>query len=249
MRRTFLTLFAAAMVATPAFADWGTITLDIKAWDGDSWEDALCVPTCDPMSVPIQVWASATTGGSEGLNNGVQALYFNIVGSCLDGVMQQSMQLDSELIKMYFPAFAYYGLGFDQLISPGPGGISGTGAVGQIAGIGAAQQPPTGPGSMDMPGALTANAAHANGTPPVLIATGTVFTNGLCTEPCGSGICPPEYVLGCSIDTEGNGAFWKPDTNAGDSIIVDDQLWICTVPEPSTLILLVPALLGLRRRR
>jgi hypothetical protein len=209
------------MVATPAFADFGTLTLDIKAWDGTNWVDSLGTV---PSSVQVQVWASATTSGSEGANNGVQALYFDLLGTAMAGAAQSPMTLDSNFTAIYLPIYGVYGLGFDTLKS------GGTAVVGQIAGIGAGQGSPPGPGANDMPGALTANAAHANGVPPVLIATGTL-------------------AIGTAgqVDTKGAGNAWKFDGQAGALSVVNDSLVI--VPEPSTLILLVPALLGLRRRR
>jgi hypothetical protein len=232
-------------VASPAIADFGTITLDIKGSidGGMSWHDCVCLPTCDPMSVQIQVWASATTGGSEGPNNGVQALYFDILGTCLDSVQQQPMVLDNMFTAIYLPIYGVYGLGFNTLMS------GGTAGHGLIAGVGAGQGAPPGPPANTMPGALTANALATPGLPPVLIATGTVFTNGQCLEPCPPACgCPPDYV-GCWIGTNGNGNVWKLDGNAGAATIVNDQFWVCTIPEPTTLILLAPALLALRRRR
>ena len=250
MRRTFLCLAVGALMASPALADFGTFTLDIKGSidGGVTWVDHLCLPACDPQSVQIQVWGSATTGGSEGVNNGVQAIYFDILGTCLDSVMQSPMTLQKAFTKQYNP-YGVMNLGFDTLPS------AGTGAHGTIAGVGGAQAAPPGPGYYDMPGAFTANAAGANGIPPVLIATGTVMTNGQCLEPCPPALgCPPGY-LGCWVGTGGNATAWQYGSggsgpgNAGAMNIIDDQFWICAIPEPSTLILLAPALLALRRRR
>ena len=244
MRKTFLCLAVAALMASPALADFGTFTLDVKGSidGGATWVDSVCLPTCDPMSVQIQVWGSATTGGTEGTNNGVQAIYFDILGTCLDSVMQSPLVLTKAFSKMYIP-YTNTNLGYDTLAT------GGTGGHGIIAGVGGAQAAPPGPGYYDMPGAFTPAAPAASGQPPVLIATGTVMTNGQCVEPCPPAVgCPPDYV-GCWVGTAGNATAWKWDGNAGSMNIVDDQFWICTIPEPTTLIFLAPALLALRRRR
>ena len=245
MRKTFLTLAVAAMVASPALADFGTFSLDIKGSidGGATWHDSLLLPDCSATSVQIQVWGSATTGGTEGTNNGVQAIYFDILGSALDSVMQSSLTLNPVFTKLYNPYYYAFNLGFNTLAT------GGTGGHGIIAGAGGAQAAPPGPGVGDMPGAFTPNAAGAKGIPPVLIATGTVTTNGQCLEPVPPAVgAPPDYV-GSWIGTAGNATAWKFDGNAGSMTIVDDQFWIATVPEPTTLIFLAPALLALRRRR
>ena len=242
MRRTILTFAVAALMVGPALADIGTVTMDLKvSVDGVNYFDDICgLPAC-PTSVQVEIYGSATTGGTTGVNNGVQAIYTDIIGDCLVGVMQQATVLDATFTMMYFPLYGLNGLGFDVLPD------TGTATVGGIYGIGAAQAAPPGPTAQDMPGAMTAAAPHANGTPPVLIATGTVFLN------CIPGPCPVPGCtdpFGCTITTAATGAnLWDMAGNAVPALIVEDAAGICWVPEPATLMLLVPTLLLLRRRR
>ena len=142
---------------------------------------------------------------------GLQAIYSDILGSCLDSVMQSPMVLTKTFSKMYNPSYGVYNLGFDTL----PTG--GTGADGTIASIGGAQTAPPGPGSCDMPDAFTPTAPHANGQPPVLIATGTLALDQQ-TMNVGSGMYTVEVSAGASL--------WRMDGLAADAAVTGDSLTI-----------------------
>jgi len=191
-------------------SNWGTITFDLKSGGKDSL-------TLDqglvPATIPIELYAFATTDGSYGPNNGVQALYTDIVGTALGDAMQVCLTLEDTFTAQYIPGISA-GLSFDLLPS------NGTGSVGIIAGLGAAQAAPPGPGYYDMPGAFTANAPHANGQPPVLIATGNVYLDQVSMNQGGT----------YSVNTAGNVNFWKMDMNAGEADVVNDSLLITVSP-------------------
>ena len=105
-------------------------------------------------------------------------------------------------------------------------------------GIGASQVAPPGPGVYDMPGACTANAPHANGQPPGLIATGTLNL----TTMSGGGAY--------EIHTTYTGAnFWDMYQLVQAALIQEDQLILTVVPEPSSLALVGIAVMALIRRK
>jgi hypothetical protein len=147
--------------------------------------------------------------------------------------MQQPMTLDANFTPMYLPYFSPHTLGFDHLAS------EGTGEVGAIAGVGGAQGACPGPSYYDMPGAFTINAPHANGLPPVLIATGTLNLANL-----------TEVGSGYYVETAGNATVWRWDGGAAGTTKVDDSLPIYVIPEPGSLAMIaIAGLLLLRRGR
>ena len=196
----------------PRTSDWGTVTMDLKSNGNNSlaFEEGFV-----PATIPIELYASATAGGSDGSNNGVQALFTDIAGTALGNVVQLPVTLDSTFTAFYLPGISD-GLGFDMVMSEGTAGL------GTIAGLGAAQTPPYGPGPYDMPGALTANAPHPNGHPPVLIATGQLYLDQASMNWGGP----------YSVDTAGNAGLWRPDGNVGYAYIADDSLLITVSPPP-----------------
>ena len=215
----------------PALAtDIGSIALDIKS----GGQDSLTFPASSiPASIPIEVYLSATTGGLDGDNNGVAAILTDITGSAIAGVTQSALTPDTTFTAAYLPAYGVYGLGFNQF-----GMAGGVGGVGKIEQVGDAQGGPPGPGAMDMPGAGTANAAHANGLPSVLIAAGTLSLVSLSAG---------QLV---SVDTVGAGNLWEPGGLTLPALIVDDSLPIFFMaPEPSTASLLALGVCALTRRR
>lgn len=235
MRKTLLTLVVAGLAAGPALADIGTVTLDLVI-NGET-DDVIDVGPPAPggtISYGFSLYASCTASGVDGSNNGVHGIFVDVLGSAMAGIAQVAATPDPTFMASYKPTMGHYGLGFDLF-----GGAGGTGGTGQIAGIGDAQQAPGSPPSaknLNMTDAMTPNAPHANGLPPVLIATGTVKVLGT--------------VGTRTVDTDGGATLWQATGGLVDpALIVDDTVTINILPEPTTLMLLAPALLALRRRR
>jgi hypothetical protein len=219
-----------AGLPTLASTDVGSITLDIKS----SGQDSLTFPAGSiPASIPIEVYFSATTGGLDGANNGVAAIMTDITGSAIAAVTQSALTPDATFTSAYLPAYGVYGLGFDQF-----GMAGGAGGVGMIEQVGDAQSASPGPGAMDMPGAGTAGAPHANGLPPVLLATGTL---NLVSLSVGQSV---------SVETAGAGNLWELGGLTQPASIVDDSLSIFVMaPEPTTALLFTLGACMLNRRR
>jgi hypothetical protein len=231
-------LAIAGLVAGPTFADIGTVTMDIKVSDdaGATWNDSLSYANAAavPSSLLVQITAGASTSGVHGSNNGVQGLFFDLVGDALGTVSQSPLAL-----KLAFtgPWDTKSRMGFDKFTS---GGTFDT-VNGGLVGIGGAQAAPPGPLPDDMPGAFTANAAGILGLPfASVIAAGTL---ALATAADGVNV---------SISTDTGATFWQMDGNAQTALIVNDTVWIDVpvIPEPAVLLMLAPGLLlAMRRRR
>jgi hypothetical protein len=220
--------------ALPSY-NYGTFTGDIKGRHvGETeWRDHLAMLP-GTGQIEIAVFGSATTSGPDGVNNGLCVVWFDIIGSAIAGVMQQPMTLDANFTAFYFPMYGTYGLGFDQFAS------GGTGGVGTIADIGGSQlDGELGPKPFRMAGAFTANAQHANGLPPVPIATGIVSLGDLTEQ--GS-----PYFL----ETPADARAWKLDGKPDRVTIIQGSLAIYVIPEPGSLVMLgVAGLLLMRRGR
>lgn len=216
-------LSAFSLVGTSVLGlDIGSATMGITSGGLDS-----IVIAEGTASIPVEVYFSGTTGGLDGDNNGVATIYADLVGDAIAGVMQGAMTLDSLFTEAYRPLMGLYGLGFDEMPSGGYGG------VGEILQFGAYQRLSGGPDIGDMAGAGTADAAHANGLPPVLMATGTLDLAALSE---GS-----SYV----VHAMGYVNLW--DMGGGTipaSIVMDGVLSIQVAPEPSTVFLLAFGVLG-----
>jgi hypothetical protein len=250
-------LAIAGLVAGPTFADIGTVTMDIKVSDdaGATWNDSLSYANAAavPSSLLVQITAGASASGVHGSNNGVQGLFFDLVGDALGTVTQSSLALQNAFKKAWNPSLPLTGnMGFDQFTS---GGTFDT-INGGLVGIGGAQaappqdvrlQPnPNWPYGgayvvtrVDMIGALTPNAEGPKGLPfASVIAAGTL---ALATAADGVNV---------SISTDTGATFWQMDGNAQTGLIVNDTVLIEVLPEPATLLMLAPGLLlAMRRRR
>ena len=245
MRKTVLTFLMAAVLAAPALADVGSIYMDLKSGGQDSV--TLYSPTGDPCvaDIPVELYISATTSGVDGANLGLAVIFTDIVGDCLSGIMQQSMTPSADFADPWAPYDYYYpswGCGFDLFPANTTGG---TGSVGIIAGVGNAQNSEgNGPiyAQGDLKWAATAKATKTVSQPPLLIATGVLH------------VSVPYQGAGTVITTDTVGALWNLDLtydamDIGDARLHDDSLTIVCIPEPTTLLLLAPALLAIRRRR
>lgn len=213
-----------AMVAAPAMADIGSVSLFISSPDDGSGLDldGTVNGVIDygigliPATVPIQIGFSATSSGTSGPNNGVQGVVIDTTGSALAGILQTALIPDPVFTNLAFLG----GLGFDLL----PNGT--TGAVGIIAGAGNAQALP---GSWNA--VLDADfVGHAGNVP---IASGPATVNGQ------SG----------TIDVAGNANLWTIGHGSSVPATAITGASLTIIPEPTTALLLAPALLVLRRRR
>jgi hypothetical protein len=270
MQKTFVTLAVVALMAAPVLADMGTVTLDLKiSLDGVNYYDTIgsggvsdpyyCEElTCEYPpgpgqiyvgSVHVNLYMTATTTGPDGANYGIQGMFTQILGSCLEGTLTPMTQTKT------FTGTWYYGYrcGFGTYNSGGtPDG------AGRLIDVGGAQCEPPGMKLIDMPKVGHPDAPHVNGVKP-LVASG-VFDVNCCAEyPCPT---DPDCWY-CTIETLGAANLW--DAQSGNppdwvgwtdgtmsvvsAFVIDDVATICCVPEPTTLLLLAPALLVLRRRR
>ena len=234
MRKTFLMLAIAGLVAGPTFADIGTVTMDIKVSDDggltfvDSLSYDLNVDTV-PSSLLVAVSAGATASGVDGSNNGVQGLYFDLVGDALGTVTQSALTVKVAFRKAWSP-----NMGFDKFTS---GGTFDT-VNGGLVGIGGAQAAPPGPLPDDMAGAFTPNAAGIKGLPFASV----IVDGSLALASLGIG----SYA----ISTDASATMWEMAGTAATAGMVNDTVLITVTPEPVTLLMLAPGLLlAMRRRR
>lgn len=269
MQKTFVTLAVVALMAAPVLADMGTVTLDLKiSLDGVNYYDTLgsggvsdpyyCEElTCNPEdlskiyvgSVSTRLYMTTTTSGVDGANYGIHGMFTQILGSCLEGSLTPMTQSKTFTGSWYYGT----GCGFNLYASGGtPDG------AGKLIDVGGTQCAPPGGGLLDMPLVGRPDAPHVNGVNP-LVASGTFDVNCCAEYPCPT---DPDCWY-CTIDTLGAATLWDASSgvpadwgawSAGtmsvvSALVIDDSATICCVPEPTTLFLLAPALLVLRRRR
>ena len=234
MRKTFLMLAIAGLVAGPTFADIGTVTMDLKVSDdgGTNYVDSLSYADASlvPTTLLVQIRVGATSSGADGSNNGVQGLYFDLVGDALGTVTQTALTLRVSFRGAWSP-----NMGFDKFQSGGTFDPTNGGLVG----IGAAQAAPPGPLSDDMVGANTPAAAGVKGLPFAFpIAFGDLDLIGATDG------------VDMSIDVLASATLWELNGNAQAAGMVNDSVLIEVLPEPATLMMLAPGLLlAMRRRR
>ena len=239
MRKTFLMLAIAGLVAGPTFADIGTVTMDIKVSDdgGTNYVDSLSYADASlvPTTLLVQIRVGATTSGLDGSNNGVQGLYFDLVGDALGTVAQTPLTLRNSFKGPWNGDSVSGNMGFDKFQSGGTFDPTNGGLVG----IGAAQAAPPGPLSDDMVGANTSAAAGDKGQPFAFpIAFGDLDLIGATDG------------VDMSIDVLASATLWELNGNAQAAGMVNDSVLIEVLPEPATLMMLAPGLLlAMRRRR
>ena len=237
MRKTFLMLAIAGLVAGPTFADIGTVTMDIKvsADGGLNYVDSLSFAdgASVPSSVLVQITAGATASGIDGSNNGVQGLFFDLVGDALGTVAQTPLTVKVAFRKPWSP-----NMGFDQFTSGGTFDPTNGGLVG-IGGGQASPPQDISPARTDMIGALTPNAEGTKGLPHAsVLFDGTL---ALATGVDGQNV---------SIDLIAQATMWELSGNAAAALMNNDSVLIEVLPEPATLLMLAPGLLlAMRRRR
>jgi hypothetical protein len=260
----FVGLLPSAMLA----ADIGTVTeflsspMDGGAQDLDHVADGILTlanTTVFPITIPVTVGFSATTGGVDGGNSGVAGLFMTLNGSAVGDNSGRSMVLNSTFKKPMGVSSVTgtsssivnwvgpQGLGFDLQSS------EGTGGVGKIETFGGVQSLPD---QMDF-GSLDAQyAGHLAGIHP------TVATNAGLPLPSNEQyeksvgpvtVATGNLVIGGfgDIDLEGSGVLWVSGGGAVEmASFVGDALSIIPIPEPGTLVMLgLGSLAFLRFRR
>lgn len=272
MQKTFVTLAVVALMAVPVLADIGTVSLDLKiSLDGVNYYDTLgsggvsdpyyCEElTCNPEDlskiyvggVYVQLYMSTTTTGPDGSNAGIHGMFTQILGSCLEGTLPVMTQ-DKSFTGPWIPYYYAFNCGFDLYNSGGTAD-----GAGRLIDVGGTQSAPPGPAPNDMPNVGRPDAGGAKGIKP-LVASGYFDVNCCAEYPCPT---DPDCWY-CTIETLGAATLW--DASSGDppdwsgwtagtmsvvsALVNNDVATICCVPEPTTLLLLAPALLVLRRRR
>lgn len=225
-----------------------------------------------PLALTTLVDFSATTTGPDGPNVGVFGIYADLY-SAPQLLCDQSANVATLDTYFGWPLGFYtpfpppgswggpYGLGFDAVVSAGTGDTCG------IYGFGASQTSTPGtehfgyydaqyaghpmaphvakPMASGLP--LAANDMYTRAVGDVVLATATLTT-----------CCPGPGTYYLVVDATANlwgGAGSNPSAvfplggNVYDAAVNPAMIEIIVLPEPSTLILLAPALLALRRRR
>jgi hypothetical protein len=222
-------LLVVAATSSALALNIGSVALDLKSGGQDS---VFILP--GTTTLPVEIYFSATTSGAEGSNNGVSAIFMNLTGPAITGVMQNSVALAS-----YFTSsVADGGLGFDLIAAPGTPGL------GEIAGLGAAQALPYDQGQFPFEFDLSRDAPNVGHSGNVLLGTVTLNLASLAPGTVSS-------VHGANVAGQAN--LWEMGfhhtyaaTVTPDHLGIDD-LVINVLPEPTTLSLL--ALVGLAALR